>query len=211
MRRYIADCHFWHQKLNDCMDHRGFANVEEMNDHMVKQWNSVVSKRDEVVILGDFSWGDWEQTESILDRLNGRLFLIRGNHDRFLKDKNFDPSRFEWIRDYAELNDNRKKIILSHYPIACYNGQYRRGEDGIPRTWMLHGHIHSTRDQTLLDRWQEMVQKQKYTAADGAEESIPCQFINCFCQLSDYKPLTLDEWIETDRKRRQALSVSLSA
>jgi len=26
--------------------------------------------------------------------------------------------------------------------------------------------------------------------------------INCFCMFSDYTPLTLDEWIKTDEKRR---------
>ena len=28
--------------------------------------------------------------------------------------------------------------------------------------------------------------------------------INCFCMYSDYTPLTLDEWIELDAKRRGA-------
>ena len=60
-------------------------------------------------------------------------------------------------KDYAELNDNRRKVVLSHYPIACYNGQYRRDENGNPKTYMLHGHIHKTQDQQLLDAYQEMV------------------------------------------------------
>ena len=42
----------------------------------------------------------------------------------------FDATRFEWIKPYAELNDNKRKIILSHYPIFCYNGQYRRNKEG---------------------------------------------------------------------------------
>lgn len=32
--------------------------------------------------------------------------------------------------------------------------------------------------------------------------------INCFCMFSDYVPLTLDEWIEVDRKRRMNVSIS---
>ena len=35
--------------------------------------------------------------------------------------------------------------------------------------------------------------------------SIPCNMINCFCMFSDYVPLTLDEWIELDNKRRASL------
>lgn len=42
--------------------------------------------------------------------LKGRLYLIRGNHDeRYLRDKDFDVSRFEWVRDYAEIHDNKQK------------------------------------------------------------------------------------------------------
>ena len=38
--------------------------------------------------------------------------------------------------------------------------------------------------------------------------SIPCQMINCFCMFSDYVPLTLDEWILLDKKRRMKISFS---
>lgn len=204
MRYYISDCHFFHRTLLDKMDARGFDSVDEMNEYMISQWNSRVNKNDEVVILGDFSWGNWEETQSVLDRLKGRLYLIKGNHDRFLSDKNFDPSRFGWIKDYAELKDNKRKVVLSHYPIACYNGQYRRDENGQPKTWMLHGHIHNTQDQKFLDAYGEFIAKQTHkNLGTGEDQSVPFQLINCFCQNSDYIPLTLDEWIELDAKRRK--------
>lgn len=57
MRYYIADCHFWHAALNSQMDCRGFASVEELNEHMIRCWNARVRPCDEVVILGDLSWG----------------------------------------------------------------------------------------------------------------------------------------------------------
>ena len=40
-----------------------------------------------------------------------------------------------------------------HYPVFCYNGQFRRGADGTPLTYMLHGHIHKSEDQVLVDRF----------------------------------------------------------
>ena len=125
MRYYIADLHFFHENLNTKMDKRGFANVNAMNDYMLKQWNSKVRNRDEVVILGDLSWGKPEETNQLLQKLNGRLYLIQGNHDRFFKDPKFDSSRFEWVKMYEELNDNKRKVVLCHYPIMCYNGQYK--------------------------------------------------------------------------------------
>lgn len=203
MRYYISDCHFSHKNLLDRMDRRDFESVEEMNEYMISQWNSKVKKSDEVVILGDFAWSDAQETMEILNRLNGRLFLIRGNHDRFLADKSFDASRFGWISDYRELKDNRRKVVLSHYPITCYNGQYRRDEQGTPKTYMLHGHIHNTQDQKFLDDYGEYLKTQSHTSlASGGQESVPFQMINCFCQYSDYVPLSLDEWIELDEQRK---------
>lgn len=210
MRYFIADTHFFHAALNLHMDQRGFDDVESMNQYMIDQWNKKVNKNDEVVILGDFSWGNSEQTLDVLSQLKGKLYLIRGNHDRFLNDKKVDWSRFIWVKDYAELNDNKRKVILSHYPIACYNGQYRLDEVGNPKVYMLHGHIHKTQDQQYLDAYQEFVKNQIHTSIGGEKRHVPCQFINCFCMYSNYMPMTLDEWIEIDKKRRQSIDANVT-
>lgn len=123
MRYYIADCHFYHKNLLTEMDNRDFESVEQMNEVMIEKWNKKVHARDEVVILGDLSLANGKETNEILCRLKGRLYLIRGNHDeRYLRDKDFDVSRFEWVKDYAEIHDNKRKIVLMHYPVFCYNG-----------------------------------------------------------------------------------------
>ncbi len=205
MRYYIADCHFFHGALNTAMDHRGFDSMEKMNEYMIRQWNNKVRPNDEVVILGDFSWGKPDETNALLERLNGRLYLILGNHDRFLTDKKYNSKRFVWIKDYEEMKDNKRKVILSHYPMPFYNGQYYKDKDGMDKTYMLHGHIHDTIDQRLLESFQEQMQKTMRMNMDGKEISIPCNIINCFCKYSDYIPLTLDEWIECDRKRREIM------
>lgn len=150
MRYYISDLHFFHESLNTQMDCRGFKDVAQMNAYMIKQWNSRVRTRDEVVILGDFSVGKAEQTNEILNQLNGRLYMIKGNHDRYLKESEFNKERFVWIKPYAEMHDNRRKVVLSHYPIFCYNGQYRRNKKGEPLTYMLYGHVHDTLDEQLV-------------------------------------------------------------
>lgn len=157
MRYYISDLHFYHVALNTGMDRRGFDSVEAMNTHMIEQWNGKVSDRDEVIILGDLSFGKGIETNKIIDRLKGKLYLIEGNHDkRFLDDKEFDRSRFGWIRHYKELNDDHRKVVLCHYPIICYNGQYRVDENGDPKTYMLYGHVHDTQDQRLVERFQDI-------------------------------------------------------
>ena len=210
MRYYIADLHFFHAAMNQRMDKRGFANVEEMNEYMIAKWNSKVRKNDDVVIIGDLSWGNAEETNALLKRLYGRLYLIQGNHDRFLANKDMDVSRFQWIKPYEELSDNKRKVVLCHYPIMCYNGQYRLDEEGIPKTYMLYGHVHDTQDQRLLEQFQEITRNTVTTDAQGNARNIPCNMINCFCVYSDYEPLTLDEWIEREKKREIERSKNMS-
>ena len=83
----------------------------------------------------------------------------------------------------------------------CYNGQYRKGEDGIPKTYMLYGHVHNTFDEVIINDYVNRVRSmtRPFRGADEAV-NIPCQMINCFCMFSDYVPLTLEEWIEVDEK-----------
>ena len=207
MRYYISDCHFFHRNMVKKMDQRPFSTLEEMHEHMIRQWNKRVRKNDEVVILGDFSYGTGEETNALLQELPGKLYLIIGNHDRrFLEDKAFNPKRFVWIRDYTELNDNHRTVVLSHYPIICYNGQYRRDPEGNPKRYMLYGHVHNTKDEELVNRFIQEMRQEYHLRRDGEKETIPCNMINCFCMFSDYTPLTLDEWIEVDSTRRMMMN-----
>lgn len=205
MRYYISDLHFYHESLLTKMDKRGFASCQEMHEYMIWRWNEKVRPCDEVVILGDVSMERGRRTSEILARLNGTLYLIQGNHDTYLNDRRFDASRFAWIKSYEELRDNKRKVILCHYPILCYNGQYRRDKDGAANTYMLYGHVHNSQDEALINRFIHETGQFQYQSPGSLEKrQIPCQMINCFCMFSDYTPLSLDEWIQVDGKRRAA-------
>lgn len=52
---YIADTHFNHSNIIG-FDNRPFSSVEEMNETLIHNWNSVVKHGDQVYILGDFCW-----------------------------------------------------------------------------------------------------------------------------------------------------------
>ena len=94
------------------------------------------------------------------------------------------------------MNDNKRKVILCHYPIPFYNGQYRLKKSGEPKTYMLYGHVHETRDEILMRRFIEEIRQTEYTPIHGEHTAvIPCNMINCFCKRSDYEPLSLSEWI----------------
>lgn len=201
MRYYIADTHYYHRNLISKMDNRNFKTVEDMNEKMIEIHNKKVKKNDEVVFIGDFSFGTAEQTNEILERLNGTKYLIEGNHEKYLKDSLFNKNLFKWIKPYAELNDNNRKVILSHYPILFYNGQYRLDENKNPKTYHLCGHVHDTNDNKLLNKFILEQRNTKLIPASGIESYMPSNIINCFCMFSDYEPLTLDEWINITEKR----------
>ena len=76
---------------------------------------------------------------------------------------------------------------------------------------MLYGHVHNTYDEYLVDQFQRITRESKRPVW-GAEglQNIPCHMINCFCMFSGYIPLTLDEWIENDRQRRENLLNALT-
>ena len=206
---YISDLHLMHQNIIR-FDNRPFKTVEEMDKALIDNWNSVVSNADHVYHLGDFCWGKKDDWIKYLKLLNGNIHIINGNHD--LKEFSSDVRKYivEAV-DYKEITDNGRHVILCHYPIMCYNGQYRLNENGEPKTYMLYGHVHDTRDELLIDRFIRITKQTSFLDFEGKEKTIPCCMINCFCVFSDYAPLTLDEWIENDQMRRKYLSEEFPA
>lgn len=105
--------------------------VADMNDAIVERWNDKIALTDDVYILGDVSFGKFDETEDILRKLNGRLFLVRGNHDYGVE----KSTRFEWQRDYKRIKCNGCDLIMFHYPIKEWDSmQYG--------AFHLHGHVH---------------------------------------------------------------------
>ena len=124
---------------------RNYESVDEMNEKLIEIWNSVVTPEDTVYNLGDLSMA--ANTKKIIEvakRLNGKHFLILGNHDHSIKKdkekliamtKDDDNKMFEDIRDYKLLTFPGIQIVLSHYPMAAWENQ----QNG---SIMLHGHLH---------------------------------------------------------------------
>ncbi len=200
---YISDLHYFDELVVHFKDCRPFASTEEMNRYMIRQWNSRVTGQDTVYVLGDFIKGSGRQANEILRQLAGRICLIVGNHDEYLQDPEFDRSRFEWVRSYAEIKDGDHFVVMSHYPMIFYNNQYR-SEEGIFHSVMLHGHIHRTYDDAML---RELIalqrrHRQRLYGYKGVTDT-PSTIVNTFCMFSDYIPLTADEWIRVQKKREE--------
>jgi calcineurin-like phosphoesterase family protein len=126
---FTSDTHFFHENIiRFCA--RPFANAEHMNDELIERWNNVVGKNDEVFHLGDVTFGPTDLTAGVLGQLNGKKYLVPGNHDR---PRVLAPMFDKLLPQYFELNHNRKKFVLCHFPIEQWRGNYH-----------LHGHSHGT-------------------------------------------------------------------
>lgn len=136
MKYYISDTHFGHANI---MRHskRPFASVGEMDNAMIENWNNTVKPNDEVYILGDFCFKSAENDALyFLKRLNGKKYLIVGNHDKDILKTPEVKKQFIWIKDIATITDGDKKVVLCHYPMVEWNGFFRG-------TLHFYGHIHN--------------------------------------------------------------------
>lgn len=142
---FTSDLHFYHNNIIKFCN-RPFGSVEHMNQGLIDNWNMVVGKKDHIWILGDFSFGTYEQTEEILAQLNGIKHLIVGNHDRKGRaEKLFNTDWKKWFvekHDYFRLKVNGCKFVLCHFPFKSWERGYIN----------LHGHLHNTPD-TYEYKW----------------------------------------------------------
>ena len=136
---FTSDTHFWHENiLKFC--NRPFSSIEEMNDTIINNWNSVVKENDIVFHLGDFCFCGSDKFKELIEKLNGKIYLILGNHD--LKTiKQWHATKFEGVYQQMSIKIDGRKIYLNHFPFLCYAGTYYRYEDVI---WQLFGHVHSS-------------------------------------------------------------------
>ena len=96
---FTADMHFGHRAIIN-MQSRPFESVEEMNRVLLQNFNSVVHKDDTVYILGDICHHmKIEDADELIRKMNGKKYLIIGNHD-----KKYDPRLFEDIRDFMKVS-----------------------------------------------------------------------------------------------------------
>lgn len=127
---FISDTHFGHENiLKFEKEFRNFQTIEEHDEKLIENWNSVVKPNDKIYHLGDFCWK--RKYIEIAKRLNGRKCLILGNHDVF-------PAKeyLEYFYDVKGVKAFGRNIVLTHVPVNPQQLEYR---------WQynIHGHLHS--------------------------------------------------------------------
>ena len=77
---FTSDTHFNHNNIIRFCN-RPWNTVEEMDKALIENWNSVVKPDDIVFHLGDFAFAPNSKWKTLLQALNGKIYLIVGNHD----------------------------------------------------------------------------------------------------------------------------------
>lgn len=174
MTFFISDTHFG-DEISIQIDHRPFQNIEEMDKNILKNWNEKVKPEDDVYIVGDLLCHNKNHdAKYYLRQLTGHLHLIIGNHDHtFLEDKS-NEAFFDSINDIKTIYLDGKEIVLSHFPLAEWNGCFRG-------TYQIYGHIHNSRHAS-------------YDFMKTQEKAY-----NCGCMICDYQPVTFDELVEFNK------------
>jgi calcineurin-like phosphoesterase family protein len=145
--------------------------VEEMNEHMIEQWNSVVKPQDRVIHLGDVFFGPKEEFVPIWNRLNGTKELIVGNHDdiKFFA-KNDLVSKIHMWKPLLHFG-----IMLSHIPL-----------ERSSLRWNIFGKPDLSDDQYLLNVHGHIHQK----------ASPPGPYYNASVENIAYTPIHIEELAE---------------
>ena len=129
---FIADTHFNHTKIIDYCN-RPFSNTEEMDKQLIDNWNSTVGKEDIVYHLGDFALGNIEVIKKYREQLNGKIFLVQGNHDGYSMRKYYEAG-FDKVYDKPIIYQDF--FILSHQPQPLFMTESMSYAN-------IYGHVHN--------------------------------------------------------------------
>ena len=134
-----SDTHFCHRRILIYeAENRPFKNLNEMNEALIQRWNEKVGEKDLVLHLGDFSFGNKNRIKDIVARLNGRIWLLMGNHDRE-QHYNWKELGFDRTFDNPFLLDG--KFVFSHEPLEV-----------IPEGKVnIYGHVHGSKCFNTID------------------------------------------------------------
>lgn len=173
---YIADTHFGHANAIR-FDGRPFETIEEHDKTIMANWNSVVRDDDHVYILGDFAYKNEKDVSYYTNKLNGKLHLIRGNHDKRTPEYELC---FKSVDDVLKVSDvangTKQTVVLCHYWMP-FVGQ---------KKIMLYGHTHMGDEYVLEVLLQDELRRNNY----------PQNAYNVGCMHIGYYPRTLEEILQ---------------
>lgn len=160
----ISDTHFGHKNIIKYQK-RPQNSDELIND----RWNNTVKKKDTILHLGDLTLGTFAEAKKHTENLQGRKFIILGNHD-IHSESWYNRLKFAVIPSilYTYIDENYRSfpILLTHEPVLA-----------LPLGWYnIHGHTHNTNPVT--------------------QKTLTRRHFNTCVEVLDYTPIKLKEILD---------------
>lgn len=185
-----SDWHFNHNR-EFIWKARGFSSVEEMNEAIVRNHNACVRPFDTVYVLGDCSLGGGDaqilaENKALIERLNGQIHIIRGNHDTDRR-----VAMYESCKNvvapvlYADMIHYKGyHFYLSHYPTLTGNLE----KESLKQcTCNLFGHTHQITNFHLDMPYMYHVGMDSHSCTpvllDNAIEEMKMKVIECLKEI----------------------------
>lgn len=157
MRKYkvffTSDTHFNHKNILKLGKGRPFETIEEHNQVLIDNWNSVINPCDLVFHLGDVAFSyDPKEVAELLKKLKGNKNIIQGNHDRTkILAHSLNENIIQSIRSYHEYKyeaDDGKiyTFVMMHWPILEPNHIFKNKDNEDISVIGLYGHVHDIND-----------------------------------------------------------------
>lgn len=158
MTRYLtSDLHLGHTNIITYTE-RPYADAEQMNEDLVRRWNSVVDDDDVVFVLGDLALGRLEISLAWVKKLAGTKVLVPGNHDKMFGakhakyahsvDRYLDAGIADVEHEQIDLSLlPNLTVIACHFPYAEDSGDHAEDRFASYRpidkgARLVHGHRH---------------------------------------------------------------------
>ncbi len=163
---FSSDSHFSHANIMKFCG-RDFNSVHDMNIELTHNWNRIIKPEDTIWFLGDLVM-DKKKVTKVLDKLNGKIHFVYGNHDRKARGIIAAHPKVVWTGDIATPTFNKIPFTLCHYAMRVWNCSHYEAIH-------LYGHSHGT------------------LPAEG--KSLDVGVDNAFRLLGEYRPFSLEEVI----------------
>lgn len=151
---FTSDTHWSHFNIARLCN-RPFNSRKEMDERLIANWNKVVPEDGIVIHCGDFMLPHkigYKEYSKYVSRLNGTIYLTRGNHDR-IDLGNYDNKLI--VSDCLYIQVEKTLIYAQHYPCLAFKGDIQ-----------AFGHLHTLSDGMVHGLDSDVVSKLKFNQYD---------------------------------------------
>ena len=159
---FTSDQHYGHTNVIG-YNKRPFKTVEDMDEQLIKNFNSVVGSEDITIHAGDFCWLNKKEEvyKKYVSKLNGTHILLVGSHDHWQP----NSAKYIWRKRIEG-----QLIIVCHYAMLTWESSHYN-------SWQLFGHSHGKLD----------LPHKQYDVGVDNNNLMPVSF-NEICEIMKDKP-----------------------